>query len=133
MSDLGYTFIIEKTENNYSAYVNEIPGCISTGNTPQEIEKNILDALEFHIQGLKEEGYEIPEPTFQEPQFLFIEETGEKESKVYKKESTQMNLDYPISFSTFSTTSTNTIKSNSTATIEADNENENSQNNELIS
>ncbi|MCX6164542.1 MAG: type II toxin-antitoxin system HicB family antitoxin [Ignavibacteriae bacterium] len=60
---MKYTVIIEKGEKNYSAYIPDLPGCVSTGDTIEEIKKNILDAVEFHIQGMKEDGEPIPEPT----------------------------------------------------------------------
>ena len=56
-----YLIIIEKTETGYSAYSPDVPGCGSTGKTKEEVERNIQEALEFHIEGLREEGYEISE------------------------------------------------------------------------
>ena len=58
-----FAVIIEKGPNNYSAYVPDLPGCISTGRTLDEIEKNIREAIEFHIEGMMEDGDPIPEPT----------------------------------------------------------------------
>jgi predicted RNase H-like HicB family nuclease len=58
-----FAVIIEKGPNNYSAYVPDLPGCISTGRTLDEIEKNIREAIEFHIEGMMEDGDLIPEPT----------------------------------------------------------------------
>ncbi len=60
---MKYLIIIEKSDGGYSAYSPDVPGCVSTGNTQEETEKNMREAIEFHIDGLKEEGYEIPEPT----------------------------------------------------------------------
>ena len=60
---MKYLIIIEKTDDGYSAYSPDLHGCVSTGNTPEETEKNMREAIEFHIDGLKEEGYKIPEPT----------------------------------------------------------------------
>lgn len=60
---MKYLIIIEKTETGYSAYSPDLPGCVSTGSTPEETEKNMKEAIEFHIEGLKLEGYEIPMPT----------------------------------------------------------------------
>ncbi len=60
---MRYTIIIEKAKGNYSAYVPDLPGCITTGNTIEEIEKNIKEAIDFHLDGLREEGLAIPEPT----------------------------------------------------------------------
>ena len=58
-----YLIIVEKTETGYSAFSPDIPGCGSTGETKEEVERNIQEAIEFHIEGLREEGYEVPEPT----------------------------------------------------------------------
>jgi len=60
---MKYLVIIEISETGYSAYSPDLPGCVSTGSTPEETEKNMREAISFHIDGLKEEGYEIPEPT----------------------------------------------------------------------
>ena len=58
-----YAVVIEKIpDSNYSAYVPDLPGCISTGDTRDEIEKNIREAIEFHIEGMIEDGDPIPEP-----------------------------------------------------------------------
>ena len=62
---MRYAVIIEKADNNYSAYVPDLPGCITTGKTIEEIERNIKEAIEFHIEGLKEDGLPIPPPTTQ--------------------------------------------------------------------
>lgn len=58
-----YLVIYEKARNNYSAYSPDIPGCIATGKTRQEVEKNIKEAIGFHLEGLKEDGLELPEPS----------------------------------------------------------------------
>lgn len=58
-----YLIIVEKTSNGYSAYSPDLPGCISTGETRDEVEANMREAMQFHIEGLKHEGYEIPEPS----------------------------------------------------------------------
>ncbi|OGT63428.1 MAG: hypothetical protein A2W69_00750 [Gammaproteobacteria bacterium RIFCSPLOWO2_02_47_7] len=59
---MKYLIIIEKSETGYSAYSPDLPGCVSTGSTPEETEQNMREAIAFHIEGLKEEGYEIPKP-----------------------------------------------------------------------
>lgn len=59
---MKYLVVFEKLENNYSAYVPDLPGCIATGRTREEAEKNIREAIEFHIQGLKEDGIKIEAP-----------------------------------------------------------------------
>jgi predicted RNase H-like HicB family nuclease len=60
---MQYTVIIENAGNNYSAYVPDLPGCISTGKTIEETKKNIQEAIEMHIEGMREDGLPIPEPT----------------------------------------------------------------------
>ena len=60
---MRYLTIIEKTETGYSAYSPDLPGCASTGVTCEEVEKNMREAIEFHLDGLKLEGYEIPQPS----------------------------------------------------------------------
>lgn len=58
-----YLIIVEKTETGYSAYSPDVPSCGPTGKTKEEVERNIQEAIEFHLEGLREEGYEIPEPS----------------------------------------------------------------------
>lgn len=58
-----YVVIYEHTENNWSAYSPDVPGCMATGKTKEEAEQNFREALVFHIEGLKAEGLAIPEPT----------------------------------------------------------------------
>ncbi len=60
---MQYAVVIEKAENNYSAYVPDLPGCITTGATIDEIKQLIREAIEFHLDGMIEEGLPIPEPT----------------------------------------------------------------------
>ena len=58
-----YIIILEKTKTGYSSYSPDLPGCASTGRTREEVEANMREAVQFHIDGLKEEGCEIPEPS----------------------------------------------------------------------
>ena len=60
---MRYAVVIEKADGNYSAYVPDLPGCIATGDTVQEVEDQIRDAIRFHIDGLKADGLAIPQPT----------------------------------------------------------------------
>lgn len=60
-----YLVIIEKTATGFSAYSPDLPGCIATGSTRKEIEAEMRDAIEFHIEGLHLAGEEIPEPQSQ--------------------------------------------------------------------
>ena len=63
-----YLIILEKTDTGYSGYPPDLPGCASTGRTREEVEANMREAIQFHIDGLKLEGYDVPEPsTLQEP------------------------------------------------------------------
>ena len=59
---MRYAIVIEKAENNYSAYVPDLPGCIATGTTVEEAEAQIREAIEFHLEGLREDGLPIPPP-----------------------------------------------------------------------
>ena len=60
---MRYAIVIEKGQENYSAYVPDLPGCVSTGSTVSEAEENIKEAISFHIDCLKEDGLPVPEPT----------------------------------------------------------------------
>ena len=57
-----YLIVIEKTGTGFSAYSPDLDGCVSTGNTRDEVEGNMKEAIEFHLDGLREEGDTIPEP-----------------------------------------------------------------------
>jgi predicted RNase H-like HicB family nuclease len=58
-----YAVIIEKGPHNYGAYVPDLPGCVAVGDTVEEVEKLIREAIEFHLEGMREDGDPIPEPT----------------------------------------------------------------------
>jgi predicted RNase H-like HicB family nuclease len=60
---MKYAVIIEAGERNYSAYVPDLPGCIATGETLEEVKQVMREAIAFHIEGLREEGLPVPEPT----------------------------------------------------------------------
>ncbi|CCE23261.1 type II toxin-antitoxin system HicB family antitoxin [Methylotuvimicrobium alcaliphilum] len=60
---MKYAIVIEKAENNYSAYVPDLPGCIATGATIDEVEAEIREAIEFHLDGMREDGEPIPPPS----------------------------------------------------------------------
>ena len=59
---MRYAIVIEKAESNYSAYVPDLPGCVATGATIEEVEVHIREAIEFHLDGLREDGVVIPQP-----------------------------------------------------------------------
>ncbi len=60
---MKYAVVIEKGELGYGAYVPDLPGCIAAGDTKKEVKKLIHEAIEFHIDGLREDGEQIPQPT----------------------------------------------------------------------
>ena len=60
---MKYAVVIEKANGNYSAYVPDLPGCIATGATPEETEREIREAIQFHLDGMREDGLPVPEPT----------------------------------------------------------------------
>jgi predicted RNase H-like HicB family nuclease len=62
---MRYAIVIEKAEGNYSAYVPDLPGCVATGATLAEVEDQIREAIEFHLDGLRQDGSEIPPPSSQ--------------------------------------------------------------------
>ena len=57
---MRYAVVIEKAGNNYGAYVPDLPGCIATGATVQEVETSIRMAIEMHLEGMLEDGLPIP-------------------------------------------------------------------------
>jgi predicted RNase H-like HicB family nuclease len=57
---MRYAIVIEKAEENYSAYVPDLPGCIATGATVEEAEAEIREAIVFHVEGLREDGLAVP-------------------------------------------------------------------------
>ena len=58
-----YGIVIEKAVGNFSAYVPDLPGCVSTGRTIEELRHNMQEAIELHIEGLRRDGDPIPPPT----------------------------------------------------------------------
>jgi predicted RNase H-like HicB family nuclease len=58
----SYAVVIESGPNNLSAYLPDLPGCITTGGTVEEVEQNIREAIELHLEGIVEDGGPIPEP-----------------------------------------------------------------------
>jgi len=59
---MRYAVIIEEGENSYGAYVPDLPGCVAVAKTKAEALRLIREAIEFHIEGLREEGLPVPEP-----------------------------------------------------------------------
>ena len=59
---MRYAVVIEQAESNYSAYVPDLPGCVATGSTIEEVEAQIREAITFHLEGLREDGISLPHP-----------------------------------------------------------------------
>lgn len=57
---MRYAIVIEKAEGNYSAYAPDLPGCVATGASVNEVEAEIRDAIVFHLEGLREDGLPVP-------------------------------------------------------------------------
>jgi predicted RNase H-like HicB family nuclease len=60
---MKYGVVIEKGESSYGAYVPDLPGCVAAAETIGEVEVLIQEAVQFHIEGLRQEGLPVPEPT----------------------------------------------------------------------
>ena len=60
---MRYAIVIEKAAGNYSVYVPDLPGCVAAGASVEEVERDIREAIRFHIEGLRAEGLEVPPPT----------------------------------------------------------------------
>jgi predicted RNase H-like HicB family nuclease len=56
-----FLIVFEKAEQNWAAYSPDLPGCVATGDTREETEDNMHEAVRFHVEGLREEGMEVPE------------------------------------------------------------------------
>jgi len=60
---MKYAVVFERSPGNWCAYVPDLPGCVTTGQTPQETRRMIEEAIEFHIEGLRLRGEPVPEPS----------------------------------------------------------------------
>jgi predicted RNase H-like HicB family nuclease len=60
---MRYAIVIEQANGNYSAYAPDVPGCVATGATLEEVQQTMQEALAFHLEGLREEGLPIPPPS----------------------------------------------------------------------
>lgn len=60
---IRYAIVIEKVGDSFSAYVPDLPGCVASGASIQEVEREIRNAIVFHIEGMRDDGIEIPTPT----------------------------------------------------------------------
>jgi predicted RNase H-like HicB family nuclease len=59
---MRYLIVIEKTKTGFSAYSPDVPGCVATGRTRPSVEKTMREAIEFHLEGLREDGAKVPSP-----------------------------------------------------------------------
>jgi predicted RNase H-like HicB family nuclease len=62
---MRYAIVIEKSPTSYGAYVPDLPGCIAVGETEEEVRELIAEAIDFHIEGMRENGEDVPEPMTQ--------------------------------------------------------------------
>ena len=62
---MRYAVVIERAASNFSAYVPDLPGCVATGSTREEVAERIREAIAFHLEGLREDGNDVPPPTSQ--------------------------------------------------------------------
>ena len=60
---MRYAIVIENAGTNYSAYAPDLPGCAATGATVEDVQREIREAIEFHLEGLREDGLPIPPPS----------------------------------------------------------------------
>jgi predicted RNase H-like HicB family nuclease len=60
---MRYAVVIEKADGNFAGYVPDLPGCIATGATVKAVERELKEAIRFHIEGLIEDGLPVPQPT----------------------------------------------------------------------
>ncbi|MCD6681500.1 MAG: type II toxin-antitoxin system HicB family antitoxin [Burkholderiaceae bacterium] len=59
---MQYLVVIERGPTSYGAYVPDLPGCVAVGESREEVETLIQEAIEFHIEGLRADGHPVPEP-----------------------------------------------------------------------
>jgi predicted RNase H-like HicB family nuclease len=59
---MKYLIVIEETKTDYSAYSPDLPGCVAAGASKEEVETNMKDAVAFHLEGMDQEGLEVPKP-----------------------------------------------------------------------
>ena len=60
---MKYAVVIEKSETGFGAYVPDLPGCVAVAESLAETERLIREAIEFHLDGLREDGLGVPDPT----------------------------------------------------------------------
>ena len=60
---MKYAVVVERSPSGFAAYVPDLPGCVAAGGTRGEVERLIREAIQFHLEGMREDGEPIPEPT----------------------------------------------------------------------
>jgi predicted RNase H-like HicB family nuclease len=78
-----YLIIFERTKSGYSAYSPDVPGCVATGRTKKQAEKNIYEAIQFHLEGMQSEGLKLPENNSESEMLVFA--FAEPKSRYGKK------------------------------------------------
>jgi predicted RNase H-like HicB family nuclease len=58
-----YAIVVEQADSNFAAYVPDLPGCVATGATVEETERRLAEAIDVHIQGMRDDGLDVPEPS----------------------------------------------------------------------
>ncbi len=91
---MDYVVIYEKGDSSYGAYVPDLPGCIAVGETLEEVQTLIDEAIEFHIEGLQEDGDDVPQPSLNIPIQYDIPYLG-----IHKVVENYVHNDYPALFS----------------------------------
>ena len=76
---MRYAIVIEKGERNYSAYVPDLPGCVSVGDTLEDVKTEIREAIELHLEGMREDGFPIPKPSSKAEYVEVANRPGEEE------------------------------------------------------
>lgn len=64
---MHFAIVIEQAESNFSAYAPDLPGCVATGKTLDEVERAMREAIAFHLEGMREDGLEPPTPSAPSP------------------------------------------------------------------
>ena len=60
---MRYAIVIERTDRNFAAYAPDLPGCVATGATLEDVQQRMADAISLHVAGLREDGLPVPEPS----------------------------------------------------------------------
>jgi predicted RNase H-like HicB family nuclease len=60
---MKYAVVVEESPTGFAAYVRDLPGCVAAGGTRAEVQRLIREAIQFHVEGLREHGDPVPEPT----------------------------------------------------------------------